>query len=168
MKGATLHDLREDELALIDTMEIVSEGTDREEIEAKIQELGAAIRHKVDGTVRVRDYFESQIAMAKAEISRLEATIGRVGKMLNDLDFYVLSELETAEEHRLKGNLYTLCQGKCPPSVNITDSTKLPEKFMRTIPASSVPDKDAIKRAIQAKEDVPGAELFQRVRLRVL
>ena len=111
MKGATLHDLREDELALIDTMEIVSEGTDREEIEAKIQELGAAIRHKVDGTVRVRDYFESQIAMAKAEISRLEATIGRVGKMLNDLDFYVLSELETAEEHRLKGNLYTLCQG---------------------------------------------------------
>jgi hypothetical protein len=154
-------------VAYLDTLELVSEGTlTREEIDAKIQEIGSAIRLKVDGTVHVLDHLDAQIHQANAQIARLQATVARCTRMKDALSFYALAELETAPGNELKGNLYTLARAKCPPSVNVLDARLLPERFLRIVPATSVPDKDAIKRAIQGSEEVPGAELLQRVRLR--
>ena len=50
---------------------------------------------------------------------------------------------------------------KNPPKVNVFDEAQIPQKFMREIPARYEVDKTAIKKAISAGIEVPGASLIQ-------
>lgn len=54
-----------------------------------------------------------------------------------------------------------------PPKVEITDQAALPEIYLRTIPETVQPDKQAIAKALKAGDAVPGAELSYSERLEI-
>jgi len=78
--------------------------------------------------------------------------------------------MERAGFEKIECPLFKLSIRKNPPSVEILDQLSLPPEFMRTPepkPPVPAPDKAAIKAALQAGKDVPGARLAQGTRLEV-
>ena len=100
--------------------------------------------------------------------------MARFQRLYDHLSGYVIPILEALPEprkgtRRLEGQTSTLALASCPASVNITSETAIPARFLVEIPATTRPDKDAIKKAIQAGEGVAGAELItDKQRLKVI
>jgi hypothetical protein len=68
--------------------------------------------------------------------------------------------------NEVKSSLFTIKLGKNPAKVSITDQALVPDKFVRTT-LTIAPDKNAIKDALQAGEEVPGCELVRDTVLKV-
>jgi len=105
-----------------------------------------------------------------AEIARLQALKAHRSKVAAGLRAYLLDNMQRAGIERIDCPLFTVSIKKNPPAVDIYDILSLPAQFMVTPepkPPVAAPDKAAIKKAINAGEDVPGAKLVQGVRLAV-
>lgn len=105
-----------------------------------------------------------------AEIARLQALKAHRSKVAAGLRSYLLDNMQRAGIERIDCPLFTVSIKKNPPAVDIYDILSLPKQFMVTPepkPPVAAPDKAAIKKAINAGEDVPGAKLVQGVRLDV-
>jgi hypothetical protein len=79
--------------------------------------------------------------------------------------------LEIAGVQKLETPHFALTIKKNPPSVDVWDERQIPASFMRAPepppPPAPAPDKAAIKAAINAGQDVPGALLAQGTRLEI-
>jgi hypothetical protein len=79
--------------------------------------------------------------------------------------------LEIAGVIKLDCPHFALTIKKNPPSVDVWDEKQIPAQYMRTPepppPPVPVPDKAAIKEAIKAGADVPGAQMAQGTRLEI-
>ena len=73
--------------------------------------------------------------------------------------------MEAAGKKSLKTALHDFSIRKNPPSVVIDEPDEIPVCYMKT--ADPVPDKTAIKEAIKAGREVPGAKLIQTESLRI-
>jgi hypothetical protein len=101
---------------------------------------------------------------AKAMLSRAD----RIEKRAESIRAYLLFNMQAAGVTKVESTWFTLSVRKNPPSVVIDDEAALPEQFiMQPPPPAPRPDRDAIKRAIKAGEDVPGARLTQTERLEI-
>ena len=69
---------------------------------------------------------------------------------------------------KLESAMFTFSVRKNPPAVEVLDPAALPLSFWRTPepkPPVAAPDKAAIKTALQAGEEVPGARMVQGLKL---
>jgi len=103
-----------------------------------------------------------------AEIARLQALKAQRNRVAAGLRAYLLDNMQRAGIERIDCPLFTLSIKKNPPSVDVYDALSVPAEYMRQAPPPPPAiDKAAIKKAIAAGEDVPGARLTQAVRLDV-
>lgn len=124
-------------------------------LETKAQNYGFVIRN---------------LQASAAAIKEAEAQMAARRKSLENRATYMLERLKTGMEiagvSKLECPYFAISIKKNPPSVDIFEPAIVPAEYMKTPePPPPAPDKTAIKAAIQAGRDVPGAMLAQGTRL---
>lgn len=152
----------ENELVLwADTLDMVpADAPERAEVETRVAEyLGAAVA-KRDRFAEFLYHLDGLEIACKTEESRLAERRRRIAKLRSDLEFYAIRAMEAVGRTKLEGNLHTMKLRTLPTAVVILDEAAVPDAYMRMPPAPApVPDKGAIKKAIEAGIDVPGCDL---------
>jgi hypothetical protein len=81
---------------------------------------------------------------------------------------YVLHQMQTMGINEIRSPWFVLKPTKNPPAVVVDDPAALPAEFMRQPePPPPAPDKGAIKEALAAGREVPGARLVTGTRLAI-
>lgn len=144
-----------DEQTLTDTLE-----AEAWPLEVKAQNYGFVIRN-MEATAEAIKAAEKQMADRRKAIEKRAAALTERLKI--GMEIAGVSKLETPH--------FALTIKKNPPSVEVWDEKQIPEEFMRTPepppPPQPVPDKAAIKDAIKAGKEVPGAKLNQATRVEI-
>lgn len=102
------------------------------------------------------------------EISRLQALKARREGVASGIRKYLMGNMQRTGISKITCPLFSISIANNPPSVDVFDPLSLPKgymKFTEPKPPIKSPDKAAIKKAIQAGIDVPGASLVQSKRL---
>lgn len=147
-----LQDMDVDEQTLKDTLE--GESWD---LTLKAQNYGFVIRNMEATAAAIKDA-EKQMAERR---KRLEArTAYLVERLKTGMEIAGVTELSCPH--------FAIKVKKNPAAVDIFEPSLIPEKFMRQPePPPAAPDKAAIKAALQAGQDVPGALLANGTRLEI-
>lgn len=84
------------------------------------------------------------------------------------LRHYLLTNMKAVNVTEIKGAGLTIKRVDNPEAVEIFDEKQIPELFMRRPPQpEAAPDKTAIKDALKAGADVPGAKLTRTQRITI-
>ena len=143
-----------DEQTLTDTME-----GEAWPLEQKAQNYGFVIRN-LEATAASIKEAEKQMAERRKSFEKRAAALTE--RLKTGMEIAGVSKLETP--------FFALSIRNNPPSVDVWDEKQIPAEFMRTpepVPPVAVPDKAAIKAAIQEGFDIPGAQLARGTRLEI-
>jgi hypothetical protein len=141
-----------DEQTLLDTLE-----GERWPLEVKAQNYAFVIRN-LEASAEAIKAAEKQMA------DRRKAIENRARYMAERLK----TGMEIAGVSKLECPYFAISIQKNPPSVDVFEPALVPAEFMtQPEPPPAVPNKAAIKDAIKAGRDVPGAMLAQGTRLAI-
>jgi hypothetical protein len=132
--------------------------------------LTDALQEKAQGVELVARAAEVHCPAIDAEIARLQALKAHRQKIAAGLREYLKQQMEVAGIERIECPLFRLTLKKNPPAVEVLDAEMVPSGYWVTPepkPPEARIDKTAIKNALKAGIDVPGARLVQGVRLDV-
>lgn len=126
-------------------------------LETKAQSIGYVIKN-----------MEALVAAIKSAEQDMASRRKKVERRIEHLRDYMLTCLGVAGVHKIDGPHFTIAVRNNPPSVDIFNEALLPKEFVTQSPAPPpVPNKAAIRDAIKAGVDVPGATLVQSKRLEI-
>lgn len=145
-----LMDTQSDEQAIIDTIEAESYP-----LEQKAQNVAYAIKN-MEATAAAIKAAEQEMAERRKAIEKRAASLRE----------YTKTCLEVAGVSKVECPHFALTIRKNPASVEVFEQALIPASFMRVpdLPPPA-PDKTAIKEALKAGQEVPGATLTQSTRL---
>lgn len=147
-----LADLDLDEQTIADTLEGLSG-----DLEVKAVNTAMVARNMQGLAAQIK---EAEQAMA----ARRKALEGRAER----LTAYLLANMQHAGISKIESPHFCLSIKSNPAAVVINEPGLIPAEFMRQPePPPPSPDKTAIKEAIKAGKEVPGAHLAQGVRLEI-
>lgn len=130
--------------------------------------LTDSINDKAQNLMFVANQFDSHVAAMETEIARLTALRNNRKKVADGLRAYLLDTMRLTGIKKIDGPLIHLSVRENPPAVDVFEYGLIPAQFMRhPDPPAPVPDKPAIKSALQAGQDVPGCRLVRGVSLRI-
>ncbi len=133
-----------------------------------LEGLGGELQLKAQNVAR---FVLNQDAMADAIEGASKAMMERARRLRKRNDsmrHYLLTNMQAAGMQRIESPEIVLAIKNNPESVVIVAEDELPGKFMvQPDPPPKRPDKTAIKAAIKAGEDVPGARLERGQRLEI-
>lgn len=106
--------------------------------------------------------------LLEAHIKAMQAKLKAIRKREGSLKDYLERNMKAAGILKIEADngSFSAKLVKNPPRVDIWDEAQIPADFMRT-KTTTEPDKTAIKAAIQAGQDIPGAKLEQGETLRL-
>ena len=123
------------------------------------------IATKCQGIEYVARSAETYLPAIDAEIARLTALKAHRVKVAQGLRDYLMSSMQRMQIERIECPMFAISIRSNPPSVDVFDGFDVPPEYRRDLPATSVPDKSLIGKALKAGKDVPGARLTQGQRL---
>ena len=129
-----------------------------------LEALEDAIEDKAENTAKVIKQLEANASMLDNEINRLTERKKASDNNAKRLKVYLQEQLEKVGTDKIKGEIFTVAIQNNPPSVRVTDESKLigylveqPKKL----------DKKAIMTDLKAGREVSGAELQHSRSLRI-
>ena len=147
-----LTDCQDDAAAIADTIEAESYP-----LEIKAQNVAYAIRN-----------LEASAAAIKEAEAQMAERRKRIEKRAEQVKEYLKTAMEVAGVTKIDCPHFALSIAKNPPSVDIYEPSMIPLIYMRQPePPPPAIDKTAIKEALKAGKDVPGALLAQGTRLAI-
>ena len=175
-KSMTLYHIEEDLLMMADSEALVPQDQLQE-----FQELFAAKTEqalmKRGSCIRAISHLEAQIAGARSEENRIAAWRGSLESGLARFKDYLVRCIELSGQKKVEADNGSLAIQANPESVEITDAALIPDEFVTVtvkmpakvyrelgleldgLDATFNPSKSAIKEAIKAGRDIPGADL---------
>lgn len=116
--------------------------------------------------------FARNLEATAAAIKEAESAMSTRRKAIENraasLRAYIQKAMEATGIKKIEGVHFALTLRANPPSVDVFDAAQVPATYMRQKPPPPPePDKAAIKAALQAGQDVPGAKMTQGQRLEV-
>ena len=114
-------------------------------------EAAIEIAQNLEESIASIQYYEKELASARKELQEIVDSLGNGIGLLLDGDKW------ESKEHKVSY--------RTSESLKIVDETLIPDQFMK-IPAPT-PDKTAIKKAIKAGTDVPGAILEKKQNIQI-
>lgn len=148
----TLADLDLDEQTLADTLEGMSG-----ELEVKAQNVIMFTRN-LESTAAAIKEAEAQMAARRKALENRAAGLRR----------YVLENMQFAGVQKIECPWFTLSVRDNPAAVEIFEPGLIPAEYMtQPAPPPPAPNKTAIKAAINAGTEVPGAKLTNGTRLEI-
>lgn len=147
-----LADLDLDEQTIADTLEGLSG-----DLEVKAVNTAMVARNMQGLAAQIKEAEQAMAARRKALENRAER-----------LTAYLLTNMQHAGISKIESPHFCISIKNNPAAVVINEPGLIPAEFMRQPePPPPVPDKTAIKEALKAGKEVPGAHLAQGVRLEV-
>lgn len=147
---ARLMDTQDDQLVIADTIEAESYP-----LEVKAQNVAYAVKN-----------LEATAAAIKAAEAEMAARRKSIENRAMHLKEYAKTCMEIAGVQKIECPHFALSIRANPAAVDVFEPGLIPAEFMRQPePPPPSPDKTAIKEAIKAGRDVPGAQLAQGTRL---
>lgn len=147
-----LMDVHDDEQVIADTISAESYP-----LEIKAQNVAYAIKN-----------LEATAAAIKAEEQKMADRRKAMENRAKRIREYLQTCLEAAQVSKVECPHFALAVRLNPPSVEVYEPALLPPSFLRFAePPPPAPDKDAIKEALKAGKEVPGAHLVQAKRLEI-
>lgn len=147
-----LMDTQDDAQAIADTIEAESYP-----LEVKAQNVAYAIKN-LDATAAAIKSAEAEMAARRKAIE----------KRVEHLREYTKTCMEVAGVTKIECPHFALTIKKNPAAVDVFEPGLIPAAFMKQPePPPAMPDKAAIKAALQDGQDVPGALLAQGTRLEI-
>lgn len=126
-------------------------------LEVKAQSVAYAIRNL--------DSLAAQIKEAEKQMADRRKSVENQAARLRE---YLLRCMELANVQRIDCAHFGIAVRANPASVEIFEPAMIPQEFMRQPePPPAAPDKTAIKEALKAGKDVPGAVLVQAKRVEI-
>lgn len=162
----TLYSTTQEFIGLLELMEQQAEDPTPEQ-EAAIQQTIAAHVRKVDGVARFLTHLDSQVDLAAAEVKRLQDRKRSLEAHKKRFERYVLDCLEMAGMDKFDGETATIARRKNPPKLVVISEEAIPAEFQTIIPQRTEVDSVALKAALKAGREVPGAQLERGWRLEV-
>lgn len=140
-----------------------------QELWQQLDEQMEKSQEKRDNVARFLLFIQSQKNLLSEEMSLLGNRLLQISKAEDALKAHILSTIERTGLKELEGNTHTLKARKNPVKVEVLDELSLPPEFISQYqpPVQLKPDKTAIKKAIEAGQDVPGAQLITTYKLEV-
>lgn len=165
----TLYEIETDLMAWQDTLELAESPEANAEIQARVTDYLNLAMEKRDRFTDFLKHLAHLEEAAKVEEQRMKKRREGFERVRERLEGYAVHTMETLKVKKLDGHISTLTLRKNPDSVDIVDAALIPAEFKRTPPPPApVPDKVAIKKALDSGQVVPGADLkFGRNRLEV-
>lgn len=147
-----LQDANCDEQTLMDTLE-----GERWPLELKAQNYGFVIGN-----------LEASIAAITQAVKQMEARADSMKRRAEYLRERLKTGMEIAGVTKLECPHFAISIQKNPPAVEVWDERQVPEEFwVQPPPPAKKISKDALKAALKAGEDVPGAKLTQGTRIAI-
>ena len=137
-----------------------------EGLEEALESIEWTFAQKAEGCMKLRQSKLGEADVIAAEIARLQAREAKLRKDAEWLRTYVEGQMLAANMTEVKSALFKIKLAVNPPKVEVLNASLLPERYVRRT-LTTAPDKTAIKEALKAGENVPGAKLVQDMKLRV-
>lgn len=159
---STLYDISQRYMAIEALLD--DESVPQEDINTALAEIKDELQVKGENIIaylqKMQDV-EEQAKHRKKAIDNYLKVIANRRKRLEKAVIYSMDSMQVKSILTGKGELKTKAN---PPSVAIDDLTAIPSEYIST-KIDLVPDKTAIKKAIKAGEEVPGAHIEQGEKL---
>ena len=132
----------------------------QEDINNALLLLEDELQEKGENCIKYLDSVQDKIDAAKANKKKLDAYIKTLENRKKRVEKACIYALDTLQVKSIMTGWGEMKLKKNPPSVIIDDLTQIPTKYQRQKIQVDI-DKVAIKAAIKAGEEVPGAHLEQ-------
>ena len=129
--------------------------------------VAGQIEHKAENVCKFLTVLETTAEQFKAEEKRISSARKALENKAERVKEYIKESMLNADIEKLSAGTFKLSVSLSPGSVAIDDIASLPARFLTVIPEQYQPDKAAIKAAIKAGEDVPGAHIEAGYTLRI-
>lgn len=136
----------------------------QDEVNNALLSLEDELQEKGENCIKYLDSVQDKIDAAKANKKKLDAYIKTLENRKKRVEKACIYALDTLQVKSIMTGWGEMKIKKNPPSVVIDDLTAIPSEYVTT-KIDLVPDKTAIKKAIKAGEEVPGAHLEQGISL---
>ena len=138
-KNCTLYELEENLQALVNSIDLAEEPSQRESILEQIGESLRRTREKRDAVVAFLRHCESQVKFADDEIQRIERRKAAIARLKQELELHIVGVVDRYAHpdrrgiQRLEGNFSSMRIQKNPDSVLITDVSAVPLAFKQAV-----------------------------------
>lgn len=129
--------------------------------------VAGQIEHKAENVCKFLTVLETTAEQFRAEEKRISAARKALENKAERVKEYIKESMLNADIEKLSAGTFKLSVSLSPGSVSIDDIASIPARFLTVIPEQYQPDKAAIKTAIKAGEDVPGAHIEAGYTLRI-
>jgi len=133
-----------------------------------LEGMGGELELKAENVVMFARNLEVTAAAIKDAEAQMAARRKAMESRAASLKRYVLENMQFAGITKIEGPLFKLSVRENPPAVEIFEPGLIPLEFMtQPEPPPPAPNKTAIKAAIAAGVDVPGAKINRGTRLEI-
>jgi hypothetical protein len=136
----------------------------QEDVNNALLTLEDELQEKGENCIKYLDSVQDKIDAAKANKKKLDAYIKTLENRKKRVEKACIYALDTLQVKSIMTGWGEMKVKKNPPSVVIDDLTQIPTQYQRQKIQVDI-DKVAIKAAIKAGEEVPGAHLEQGISL---
>ena len=150
----------------ITALQQAAEQEEDADIKQDLQELiSIELEKKSNNIIYAIKNLESNNIAIDAEIERLKAIKERNSKNVDSIKNHILNFMKTNNIDKIQTDLATFSTRKSK-STQIDNIELIPSEFV-TVNQIFQPDKTAIKKAIEAGKEVPGASVVENVSLQI-
>ena len=161
----TLYDLGDAFNGVMDL--VLDETMDLTVLEECLQTIEADITVKCENGIGLIRSLENLRDGMKTEAQRLTERQRVIDNRIRSIKEWYQRNLDAMGKSKVETMRGTMAVQNNPPSLKVTDAEKIPICYLTLVPARYEVDKDAVKTALKAGEEVPGAHLEQGRSLRI-
>lgn len=166
MNAPTLYALADEYRA--DLAKLADLDLDDETIADTLESMGGELQVKATNVAAFAAHLDGLAGQMKDAEKRMKARREAVERRAERMRHYLLHSMQHAGIQRIESPEFTLSIKANPAAVEVYEPGLIPAEFLRQPePPPPTPDKAAIKAAIKAGKEVPGAKLTQGVRLAI-
>jgi hypothetical protein len=141
---------------------------DAQTVADTLESISGDLEQKAVAVAMVARNFDASAAAIKDAEAQMAARRKAIEHRAAGLRAYLLNCMQSTGIKRIECPHFALTVRDNPPAVDVFDVAQVPAEFMRQPePPPPAADKAAIKDAIKAGRDVPGARLTQGQRLEI-
>lgn len=163
MNSMTLYSLTDEYRQLLDMA--ADPEADPESFDAALQGIHGEITEKAIAVASVARNLEALAAQIDAAVKDMTTRSRQAKARADRIKEYLLGNMQVAGIKKVESPYFVVAIKKNPESVDVDEDADIPPRFCVVIPASTRPDKTAIKNALKAGEVVDGCRLVQKERL---
>ena len=162
---ATLYDLSEAVRSVLDGSFAVDAETGEIYDSENLDDLAKMVDDKLECCAAYMRELRSDAESLKAEERRIAARRQALERRAERFGAYMLDCMERSGKQKIRTPLFSIWVGHST-SLEITDADEVPDEFAR-VKTERVIDKRALKDAIKAGAEIPGAKLVESTNLQV-